>query len=141
MALTVNPVFLIAGTVGAPIVANAVGRTFITARQPATEAEGNAELRRLMGNFALYNGLLAAILGYVAAKAPLEEQWRSAALGGAIGTGLIAALLFAGLLTAPKREELAPTGGRDRLGFAQLGATPTTSTWISNLVGFPAQAA
>ena len=131
--INVNPLTLIAGTIGIPIAANALGRTFITPKEPLlNQNEANAELRKMMRNFAIFNGLVAAGLGFATAKADLDSNWKSAALGGAISTGLVAALLGGALVTGPAPAEpprQLPTGG----GVTQA---PTLS-WVSNLIGYP----
>lgn len=135
--INVNPLALIAGTVGVPVAANALGRSFITPKEGITnQNEANAELRRMMRNFAIFNGVVAAGLGLATARAELSAPWRSAALGGAISTGLVAALLGGALVTGPSPEERAPqqppilpTGGS--------GAQVPTLSWVSNLIGYP----
>jgi hypothetical protein len=105
--MEVNPVTLIAGLIAVPVVGNAIGRTFIQPKENLqTEQEANAELRRLMKNFAIFNGLMAAGLGYLAARGDVGERWQGAALGGAIGTGLLATMMAGALVTGPS---VAPT--------------------------------
>lgn len=133
MALEVSPVPLVAGLLGIPIVGNALGRTFITPKAEITsQAEANAELRRMVRNFALFNGLLAVGLGYATAKTD-NTGWRSAALGGSIGAGLIATMLGAALVVGPEPAQeqppaqLLPAGGGARI----------PQGWYSNLIGVP----
>lgn len=147
--INVNPVALIAGTIGAPIAFGAIGRSFITTKEKiATEAEADSELRRLLRNLAIYNGVVALGLGYAGSRKGISEGWRSAAIGGAIGTGLIAALLGASLVTGPakvepKAEETPPPGGvfgaYPRAGGALPAArsAPLQQTWTSAFMGHP----
>lgn len=136
MNLNVNPLALLAGTAAAPLVANAIGRTFITTRGVESQEQANAELRRLLRNFAIFNAVVAAGLGYGAARGGFSEQWRSAALGGAVGTGLIATLLGAALLTGPSPEPALPPATARFAG--QLPAAPARYNvpgFVSHLTG------
>ena len=134
--INVNPLTLIAGTVGIPIATNALGRTFITPKEPIlNQNEANAELRKMMRNFAIFNGLVAAGLGLATAKADLDSNWKSVALGGAISTGLVAALLGGALVTGPSPAEEARQPPRFPVGGGVTQA-PTLS-WVSNLIGYP----
>ena len=134
MSVTVNPATLIAGTLGAPILGNALGRMFITPKANiATETEADAELRRLIRNFAIYNGVVAVGLGYASSRVK-SEGWRSAAIGGSIGTGLTAALLAAALLTGPAVEpKPAPQIGPNT-GYGYGPARP--ASWTSSVIGY-----
>lgn len=116
MSMNVNPLALIAGTAGVPILANAVSRSFLTSASP------EASLR----NIAMYNALLAAVLGYVATRDKLNTDLRSAALGGAVGAGLLAVELLV-LRDSP----VGVATGR-QLGAGALSPTPT---FVSHLFG------
>ena len=101
--LPVLPVPFVAGMLGTPIAGNAIARTFIQPKENLqSQAEADAELRRLMRNFAIFNAIAAGGLGYLAAKGKLSEGARSAVLGGAIGTGLLAAMMTGALVTGPE---------------------------------------
>lgn len=133
MTIAVNPIALLADTAGIPILTNAIGRTFITQGDVRTQAEADAALRRQVRNFALFNLLAAAGLGYATARAPLDANWRSAALGGAVGTGTLGVLLLGALLVGPEPEARVPVAA-----FPQGIVPPrAAATWVSNLVGYP----
>ena len=132
--INVNPVTLIAGTIGVPILTNAIGRTFITPKEGvASSAEANAEFRRLARNFAIFNTLAAGGFAYATARAPLSERWQNAALGGAIGTGLLATLLWGALLTAPSAAEAA----QPPVQLPGGGIAAGRPGWVSNIIGAP----
>ena len=134
MTIAVDPLALIAGTAGVPLVANAIGRAFITPGPIASQADADAALKRLVRNFGIFNLLLAGGLGYAATQGSLEERTRSAALGGAVGTGILGTLLLAALMTAPKPEEQgAPVRAQLPAGVAQ---PRNVAARTSNLVGF-----
>jgi hypothetical protein len=132
MAMNLNPFVLIAGTLAAPIVMGAAGRAVLKFDEAAPNHE--AELRSLITKFALLNAATAAGLGY-AYKKSSTDTWKSAALGGAIGTALIAGVLGSTVLftpAAPPAQQPPPPG-------ALPAGAPAPSTWVSNLVGYPAR--
>lgn len=127
--MQVNPLTLIAGIIGTPIVGNTMGRVLMPPKdQPRTQAEADADLRRMMRNFAIFNGILATGLGYAATRKNLSENWRSVTLGGAISTGILAATLTAALVAGPQVEARAPgPPGTGKLLSAQR-------SWVSTFV-------
>ena len=72
--MNISPLYLTAGTIGVPVVANALG--------------GNLS----PGTFALLSGAAALGLAYAATRPKLRDDVKNVALGGAIGAGVIAAL-------------------------------------------------
>ena len=138
--LTVDPVTLMAGAIGLPLLANVVGRTFIAPKDKiATEAEANEEFRRLARNFAIFNALAAAGLGYATAKAPIDAKWKSATLGGAMGTGMLAAMLGGALLTGPSADDKpaqVPVAAPPPVQVLPAGAY-IPAGWVSSILGYP----
>lgn len=129
MAMVIAPLPLVAGLIGAPVLGNAIGRTFITPKEAiASQPEADAELRRLIRSFAIFDAVLALGLGYAAARAPLDTAWRSAALGGAIGAGLLSASLTAALVLGPERAEAPPP-------MLPAGPAAIRPGWYSNIIG------
>ena len=126
-----NPAALLAGAAGVPLLTNALARTFIAPAPIQTQEQADAELRRLMSNFALYNAAAALGLGYFAMQSK-NETAKSVAFGGAAGSLMLATLLGAGLLTGPKPPEP-----------VTVNALPATvrvrapADWINGLVGLP----
>ena len=133
----VNPIALLAGTAAIPLAANALGRAFITPKEGITnQNEANAELRRMFRNFAVFNALAAAGLGYAASRVKNDAPgWQTGALlGGAVGTGLVAAILGGALLIGPASEDprqpqQLPTGATPVQGPVIFG--------VPNLIGVP----
>lgn len=128
--MEVNPGFLIGGMVGAPIALNVLGRTFIRPKEDLrSQQEADAENRRLMRDFAIFNALLAGGLGYLAAKGNLSTNWQSGALGGAIATGLLATMLTGALITGPSvKKATEPV-------LLPPGRVPLPQTWASPIIG------
>ena len=122
--IQVNAVPLIAGMLGAPFVANTIARSFITPKENiATEAEADAEFKRMLRNFAIFDALLAVGLGYAAARATnVGTTARSALFGGALGAGLVATTFAAALISGPSRPE--PTRTLQPLAGSALLLTP-----------------
>lgn len=128
-ARNLNPILLIAGTLVAPIATAALGRTFLTIDPKAKDQE--AEIRSVVGKFALLNGAVAAGLGYGASKAQTNVG-RSAALGGAVGTALIAGLLGSTVVFTPKSDEL---NAQPAAGRLLQPRSRVANGFVSNLVG------
>lgn len=135
--MKLNPFVLVAGTVGVPLLVNTIGRGIFT--QDPAAANADVEFRRISRNFAIYNAVVAAGLAYATTRVK-DERLQSAALGGAIGTALIAGTLGTALLTAPSQEELA----KQRQENAQKALLPallaaqqqSQPAWVSNLIGY-----
>lgn len=129
--MDISPAPLVAGMLGVPIVGNALGRRLIAAKADiANDAEANAELRRLLRNFAIFDGLLAIGLGYAASRADVASGWRSVLLGGSIGTGLLSATLAAALLAGPE------AAAQQQPPAALPAGTPAIRPgWYSNIIG------
>ena len=137
--MQVNPLTLIVGIIGAPALGNTIGRAFITPKENIQgTAERDAEFRRLARNYAIYNGILAAGLGYAATRKGLSENWRSASLGGAISTGILATTLAAALVMGPTVEEPAKAGPGP--GTGRLLLSPAKPVWVSTFIPMPAHA-
>lgn len=135
MAICVNPIALLAGTAGIPIVVNTIGRAVITPATVTTQAQANADLRRMIRNFAIFNFLVAGGLGYAAARVPMGDAAHGAALGGAVGTGILATMLAAALIVGPAPEQPPPPIAAQ----LPMGVVPprAAAPWVSNLVGYP----
>lgn len=132
----VNPLALALGTATIPIAANALGRAFIAPKAgPLSQVEANAEFRRIARNFAVFNALAAAGLGYAASRVKDTGGWQTGALlGGAVGTGLVAVVLGGALLTGPSAAAADPAqlpagGGAGAPRPAVFGA--------ADLIGYP----
>ena len=135
-SVRLNPFILVAGTIALPLVANAIGRG-VFSEDPAA-ADADKESRRLQRNFALFNTAVAAGLGYAAARSE-DERVQSAALGGAIGTAIVAGTLTTSLLSTPSQEELAErrrrAAGNQLAAANQLAASNLIRpAWTSNLI-------
>lgn len=138
--IRINPFVLVAGAIGIPLIANTLGRGILTPDQTAPNAD--AEFRRLTRNFAIYNALVAAGLGYATSRVG-DERLQSAALGGAIGTAIIAGTLGTALVTQPSQEELERArreqAANNAKALVAAGTSPSAAApaWMANLVGFP----
>lgn len=148
-SMSVQPIPLALATGAIPLLAGAIGRSFITPKEEIrSQDEANAELRRLGRNFAIFYTLLAAGLGYAAVKTKMPETWKSVVLGGAIGTGLLASALGAGLVFGPSPTPpapgpvpvggaMVPFGARPRARLPAGVAVYTGPSWISHVLGYP----
>ena len=131
-SIRLNPFVLVAGTIGLPLLANAIGRGVIQQDPAATDA--GKEARRLDRNFALFNTAAAAGLGYLAARST-DERVQSAALGGAIGTAIVAGTLATSLFSTPSQEELAAR--RQNPALLPLASNLVQpAPWASNRAGY-----
>lgn len=128
MAMNVNPIPLIAGIAGVPVLAGLIARPLITLGQPAAVPDNMAILR----NAAILNAVLTGGLGFAATRSRNADV-RSAALGGAIGTGLVAALLAAALLSARS----APANGGTTTGQLSAGVRHYVPGFVSHIAGLP----
>lgn len=121
----VNPFVLAAGTFAAPLVLGTLGRATISVDKTAQDKE--AELRSAILKFSLLNAAAAGLLAYGSTHTS-RPGLRSVALGGAIGSALVAGVLAATALLTPKATAAPAQNG-------VLPAPTPTQAFLSQFVG------
>ena len=132
MKVQVNPFVLVAGALAAPVVIATLGRVLFSPDPKVADQE--AEARSAIGKFALLG--LAGTAGLIYAQGRVQnDSAKSAALGGAIGTALMAGTLGAALAFSPHVP--AATPGLP-VGAVELPRSSVRDRWVSNVIGVPA---
>ena len=132
MKVQVNPFVLVAGALAAPVAIATLGRVLFSPDPKAPDPEEAA--RSAIARFALLG--LAGTAGLIYAQGRVEnDSAKSAALGGAIGTALMAGTLGAALAFSPHVP--AATPGLP-VGAVELPRSSVRDRWVSNVIGVPA---
>ena len=131
MKVQVNPFVLVAGALAAPVAIATLGRVLFSPDPKVADQE--AEARSAIGKFALLG--LAGTAGLIYAQGRVQnDSAKSAALGGAIGTALMAGTLGAALAFAPPKVPAAVPG----VAAEALPPSSVRDRWVSNIIGIPA---